>query len=145
VKSIVAFHDRINRTAELVGIKLPKSRSRNKRSGYESSSESASLFDSDSSESDDSSVPSFRRSYKARDITDRPSLNRGGPPPPPPANWPSGPPPPPPRPWSPPSCPIPGPPPSSTMAGTTVNVVSSESNLVYFANSAGQSSVVLGK
>ena len=95
MKSIVTFHDRICRTAELVGIKMPHRRPRNNRSGYQSSSESDSLFDSDSNDSDDSSILSFKRAGKAPErescATDSSSSQlRGGPPPPPPAMWPSG-------------------------------------------------------
>jgi hypothetical protein len=138
----VAFHDRINRTAELVGIKLPKSRSRNKRSGYDSSSESGSAFDSDSSDSVESSIQSFTRSDKAQmkpcaeeRIIPPPSALRGGPPPPPPVNWPFGIPiaPRPTPPWKVPSC-VPTPPRAPTPVGIALNSVSYDSTLVYPAN-----------
>ena len=132
VKSIIAFHDRIYRTAELVGIVLPKGRSRYKRSV--SSSESDSLFDSDSSDSDSSSIQSFKRT----DRTDKAETKeacatgptagqmRGGPPPPPPAKWPHNIPRLTPQ-WNVPSMvvpPLPPSPPTETLAGITVNSVS---------------------
>ena len=110
VKSIIAFHGRIYRTAELVGIEPPKGRSRYKRSV--SSSGSDILFDSDSSGSDSSSIQSFRRKDKAKAKgtcirRPPPSQMRGGPPPPPHKHWPR-----------PPQLP------AETLAGTTVNSVS---------------------
>lgn len=132
----MAFHDRINRTAELVGVKLPQSRSRKKRFGYDTSSEGDSLFDSGSSDSDASSVQSFSRSDKTQvnescttERIDPPSFKRGGPPPPPPANWPFGIPigPRATPPWQVPGC-IPTSPPVATPAETAVNPVGYDLN-----------------
>ncbi len=126
----MASHDRITRTAELVGIKLPKGRSRNRYSRHESSSDSSSFFDSDSSDSDGSSVQSLKESEKAQvkaptaEHIFPPTPMRGGPPPPPPANWPpaipmaSRPTPP----WAVPSCVLPSPP-AEAPAGIAVNSV----------------------
>jgi hypothetical protein len=99
VKSIVAFHDRIIRTADLVGIELPNDFLRNRRMGYDSFNDDGSSYDSSGSDSDVSSIISFDRRKKFS----RP----GPPPPPPPSNWPGGlphlpstlPPPPPPSNW----------------------------------------------
>jgi hypothetical protein len=131
MKSIIAFHDRIYRTAELVGIVLPKGRSRYKRSV--SSSESDSLFDSDSSDSDSSSIQSFKRTdrtdkaeTKEACATGPPAGQMRGGPPPPPAKWPYNIPRLTPQ-WNVPSMvvpPLPPSPPTETLAGITVNSVS---------------------
>ena len=149
LKSIVAFHDRINRTAELVGIKtIPKGRSRTKRSRYEVSSESEDFF-SHSSDSDSSSMKSLKRAGARKSRSGRasplPSRMRGGPPPPPPpametssvplqnASSASLPPPPP-------------APPTETLVGTTVNSVSlSYIPLNPFNNFLGKSTFVFGE
>jgi len=81
VKSIVSFHDRIYRTAKLVGIRIPARR--NRPSPYDSSSETISLFESSESESE----------------SEKPErVSIGGPPPPPPVVG-GRPPPPPPGRW----------------------------------------------
>lgn len=60
VKSIVTYHDRIIRTASLVGIDVPKtSKALLKKQRYNSSSDSDSL--SSDSDSDASSIPSIKR------------------------------------------------------------------------------------
>jgi hypothetical protein len=84
VKSIVAFHDRIIRTADLVGIELPNDHLRNRRMGYDSSSDDGSSYSSSDSDSDSdvSSIISFDRRKK---------FSPPGPPPLP-SNWPGGPP-----------------------------------------------------
>jgi hypothetical protein len=99
VKRIVTFHDRITRTADLVGIKLPKSRSQNRGNNSDSDSLYDSFSSSSDSESDATSIASRRpkRSTRKRPFVSYP------PPPPPPAvrnfvpNWPPGPPAPPPN------------------------------------------------
>jgi hypothetical protein len=149
----VAFHDRINRTAELVGVKLPQSRSKNKRFGYDTSSESDSLFDSDNSDSDESSIQSFRYSDKTQmnessttERIDPPSFKRGAPPPPP-ANWPSGIPMGPRHtpPWQVPNC-IPTPPTVATPPEIVVNPVGYDLNYTLpLANLKDKSSIILGK
>jgi hypothetical protein len=137
VKSIIAFHDRIYRTAELVGIEPPKGRSRYKRSV--SSSGSDILFDSDSSDSDSSSIQSFKRTDRTDKVETKEacatgppvSQMRDGPPPPPPAKWPHNIPRLTPQ-WSVPSMvvpPLPPSPPTETLAGITVNSVSWRFNI----------------
>jgi hypothetical protein len=128
VKSIVAFHQRVNRTATLLGIKPPTGRSKNKRSAYNSSSDTNSLFSSSDTDSDDSSTFSLRHSNKAQI---KESGNTGPPPPPPSFPYTSRPPPPPPANWPGglPRCPLnitsaTTPTPAATLAGIPVNLVS---------------------
>ncbi len=45
MKSLVTFHERAVRTAELVGIELPRGRSKTERSEYDEESESESSED----------------------------------------------------------------------------------------------------
>jgi len=119
IKNIVAFHERIYRTAALVGITLPKGRSKNRHLGYDPStdSDSDSLFGShdsgSGSDSDDSSILSLRRSDEAQ-VKESGAIG----PPPPPVNWPGG------IPRSP-SSTNPSLLPPGTLAGTTANSVSS--------------------
>jgi hypothetical protein len=97
IQSIVTYHNRINRTANLVGIAPDSKKNRRGLYGRGVSLSDTDSYDSDS-DSDVSSVSSFKRKGKILPPAPFPGALPGPSPPPPPATGRLGQPPPPPPP-----------------------------------------------